>query len=166
MSSVDRERFLELDRAIVNETSHLSWSINPREAVASFDELVDLLGDRWPHYRRLVSVRDLVRNPTLLSRVVESGAADFDVLIGRCRRLRNSIVHGGPEETRTLRTVVPLLMSVARTLVNDALHAVMEEVPVASRIEHVRRYYEHQAELLRNGHDVLETLLERYPQSD
>ena len=166
VSPINRDRFLELNRAIVNETSHLSWSINPREAVASFDELIDLLGDRWPHYRRLVTVRDLIRNPILLARVVESGADDFDVLIGRCRRLRNSIVHGGPEETRTLRTVVPLLMSVARTLVNDGLYAVMEEVPVANRIEHVRRYYERQAESLRNGHDVLETLLEPFPQSD
>lgn len=164
VSAVDRERFLELNRAIVNETSHLSWSIDPREAVASFDELIDLLGDRWPHYRRLVRVRDLIRNPTLLSRVVESGADDFDVLIGRCRRLRNSIVHGGPEESRSLRTVVPLLMSVARTLANDGLHAVVEGVPVARRLEDVRSYYVHQADSLRSGHDVLDTLLEPFPQ--
>lgn len=166
VSPVDRERFLELNRAIVNETSHLSWSINPGEAIASFDKLIDLLGDRWPHYRRLVAVRDLTHNPTLLARVVESGADEFDVLIGRSRRLRNSIVHGGPEETGSLRSVVPLLMSVARTLVNDGLHAVVEGVPVAQRLGRVRRYYQHQAESLRNGHDVLKTLLEPFPQPE
>lgn len=98
VSDVDRECFLELDGAIVNETTYLSWSINPREAVSSFDEPIGLLGDRWPHVRRLVWVRDLSQSASLLSKVVEHGAADFDVLIWRSRRLRNSIFHGGPQE--------------------------------------------------------------------
>ena len=163
VSDVDRERFLELDRAIVNETTHLSWSINPREAVSSFDELIGLLGDRWPQVRRLVWVRDLSQSASLLSKVVEDGAADFDVLIWRSRRLRNSIFHGGPQEKGSLRTVVPLVMSLARTAVNDALHAVVEGVSIAGHLESVRDYYEWQASGLRADQDVLDTLLTPFP---
>jgi hypothetical protein len=105
VSDVDRQRFLELDRAIGNETTHLSWSINPREAFSSLDELIDLLGDKWPQMRRLTRVRDLSQSPSLLSEFIEHGATDFDVLIRRAQRLRNSIAHGGPQEKGSLRTV-------------------------------------------------------------
>jgi hypothetical protein len=69
------------------------------------DELIDLLGDKWPQMRRLTRVRDLSQSPSLLSEFIEHGATDFDVLIRRAQRLRNSIAHGGPQEKGSLRTV-------------------------------------------------------------
>lgn len=163
VSYVDRQRFRDLNRAIVNETTHLSWSINPREAFSTLGELIDLLGEKWPQMRRLTRIRDLSQSPALLSERVEHGAADFDVLIRRARRLRNSIVHGGPQEKGSLGTVVPLLMSLARTAVNDALHAVVDQVQILDHLTAVRDYYEAQALNLRSGRDVVETLLTPFP---
>ena len=129
------------------------------------DELIDLLGEKWPQMRRLTRVRDLSQSPSLLSEFVEYGAADFDVLIRRARRLRNSIVHGGPQEKGSLGTVVPLVMSLAGTAVNDSLLAVMDQVQIPDRLDAVRDYYEGQASDLRSGRDVVETLLVPFPRT-
>ena len=51
------------------------------------------------------------------------------------------------------------MTSLARTAVNDALHAVVDKVPIKDHLKAVRDHYEGQASDLRAGRGAEETLL-------
>jgi hypothetical protein len=127
------------------------WRVNQRGLMANLDFVIERLEPDTPLHERY----------SLLNRRTETGAAaahwidqllgDFDVFERRARRVRNSLIHGGPLGEESSRTVLAFVDWLAADALHTTIRGQLRDEELLGCFLDRRQHYERSLTALRAG---------------
>lgn len=90
-----------------------SWSVNPRGVLKKLDWLLERVPDGSPAEERVLRLQQRTRTGQAAAAWAEELMSEFEHLEARSRRVRNVLVHGGPESEAAAEGVLPFVESMA-----------------------------------------------------
>lgn len=94
------------------------WRVNLRGLMANLDFVIERLESDTPLRERYIMLKHRTQNGSATAHWIDQLLGDFDAFERRARRVRNSLIHGGPLSEESSRTVLAFVDWLAA----DALH--------------------------------------------
>jgi hypothetical protein len=99
-----------------------TWSVNSRGVAQKLDWLIDRVVPDSVGEARLKDLRERMHSGPAAAQWAKELMAEFEIQEARSRRVRNVLVHGGPETDSTVEGALPFVESLAA----EALYASVE----------------------------------------
>ena len=112
-------------KKLVKQEPGMRETVNLQQALLELDWLREWQRPGTEAARELDALANRVGTANAAERTLRALETEFNVMLGRARRTRNAVAHGGPITAGTLRSVGRFFEEVASDALNQALYAYM-----------------------------------------
>jgi hypothetical protein len=148
------------------EDNRESWRVNLRGLMANLDFVVDRLKPETPLRERFGLLKLRFQDGSETARWIDQLLDDFDVFERRARRVRNSLIHGGPLSEESSRSVLAFVDWLAADALHTTIRGLLREEDLLDCFLDRRQDYMRSHAALRNGELASEVFFGAIPQEN